>query len=228
MSAPTRDTWRELIRPALQVVDSLKHNGYGDLDFRLGGGTVLMLRFDHRISKDIDIFTHDAQALGFLSPRLNDVAERLATSYEEQSNAVKLVLQAGDVDFIVAGSVIPDAPTEPMDVEGTVIMLEATCEILAKKLLFRADSFKPRDVFDMAAALALDPAAAQLALRATKATRAALLARLAEMARAPQSDLVGRILMTQNGQRYAVGMVDRLLDAISDLDAADSAKTRSP
>ena len=71
---PDRDTWRKLIGPALRIVDSLRHNGYGELDFRLGGGTVLMFRFDHRISGDIDLFTNDAQALGYISPRLNDVA----------------------------------------------------------------------------------------------------------------------------------------------------------
>ena len=38
---------------------------------------MLMLRFDHRLSKDIDIFTHDAQALSFITPRLNAVSERL-------------------------------------------------------------------------------------------------------------------------------------------------------
>jgi hypothetical protein len=100
-----KDTWRTLIGPALRVVDSLRHNGYGELDFRLGGGTVLMIRFDHRISKDIDIFTYDAQALSFISPRVNEVAAREAVDYEEQANAVKLVLRDGDVDFIVAGPV---------------------------------------------------------------------------------------------------------------------------
>ena len=72
---PDADTWRRLIGPALRVVDSLRDSGYGELDFRLGGGTVLMFRFGHRISKDIDIFTYDAQALGLLSPRLNEIAE---------------------------------------------------------------------------------------------------------------------------------------------------------
>lgn len=52
-----KTTWQKLIMPALAVIDSLKVNGYGKLVFRLGGGTVLMFRFDHRISKDIDIFT---------------------------------------------------------------------------------------------------------------------------------------------------------------------------
>ena len=103
--APNETTWRKLIGPALAVIDSLHAQGYGRLDFRLGGGTVLMFRFGHRISKDIDVFFYDAQfydaqfydaqfydaqALSFIMPRLNDVSERLSIVCEEQSNAVKL------------------------------------------------------------------------------------------------------------------------------------------
>lgn len=106
-----QNTWRLLMAPALRVVDSLRHNGYGEFDFRLGG-TVLMFRFDHRISKDIGIFTYDAQALSFISPRLNEVAAQELLSYDEQANAVKLVLPDGDVDFIVAAPVIPGAVCE--------------------------------------------------------------------------------------------------------------------
>lgn len=66
-----KHTWKVLFKSALRIIDSLEGNGYGKLDFRLGGGTVLMFRFDHRVSKDIDIFTHDAQALSYLSPIWN-------------------------------------------------------------------------------------------------------------------------------------------------------------
>ena len=68
-AAPTRDTWRGLLLQALRIIDSLQGNGYRTLDFRLGGGTVLMFRFGHRVSKDIDVFIDDAQALAYLSPR---------------------------------------------------------------------------------------------------------------------------------------------------------------
>ena len=77
---PTRDTWRGLLLRALRIIDSLQGNGYGTLDFRLGGGTVLMFRFDHRVSKDIGVFIDDAQALAYLSPRLNDAAGQASWS----------------------------------------------------------------------------------------------------------------------------------------------------
>ena len=45
----------------------------------IGGGTVLMFRFEHRLSKDIDFFTHDAQWLSLLTPRLNDTTAAMTT-----------------------------------------------------------------------------------------------------------------------------------------------------
>ena len=102
-----QDTWRLIMASAPRVVDSLRHNGYGKLEFRLGGGTVLMFRFDHRVSKHIDIFTYDAQALSFSSPRLNKVAARGSLTYEDQANTLKLELPDGDVNFIVAAPAIP-------------------------------------------------------------------------------------------------------------------------
>ena len=213
------NTWRKLIGPALRVVDSLEEAGYGKLDFRLGGGTVLMFRFDHRISKDIDIFTHDAQALAYLSPRLNGIAERESPlGYEEQANAVKLLLPDGDVDFIFAAPVIPDAPYATMTIDGRDVVLDATSEILAKKLLYWADGFKARDAFDMSVALALDAPSAVAALAATTRTRPALLRRLADMAKVPEADLLRDVVMTKAGQPHAVGMVAKLLDAVANVD----------
>ena len=42
-----------------------------------------MLRYQHRMSKDIDIFVPDPQYLGFVSPRLSDVAEAVSDKYME-------------------------------------------------------------------------------------------------------------------------------------------------
>lgn len=220
---PDRDTWRKLIGPALRIVDSLRHNGYGELDFRLGGGTVLMFRFDHRVSKGIDLFTNDAQALGYISPRLNDVAAYGILDYQEQANALKLLLPDGDIDIIVAGSVTQAPPSETINVDGRLVALEATAEILAKKLLYRADTFKARDVFDMSAALTLDRQAALHALRATERTRPALLKRLAALAKAPQAALTKDIILTEAGEPYAENMVAKLLQAMSRLDEAAGA-----
>ena len=92
---PDPDTWRSLLPVALRLVESLQDNGYGPLDFRMGGGTVLMFRWGHRVSKDIDLFIHDAQALAYMCPRLNDAAGQGIRGYQEQANAIKFLLPSG-------------------------------------------------------------------------------------------------------------------------------------
>jgi len=77
-------------------------------DWTFGGGTALMLLYEHRRSKDIDIFLRDPQYLTALSPRLNDHTEALTGRYVEQSNFLKLIFDGGEVDFIVAPSLTTD------------------------------------------------------------------------------------------------------------------------
>lgn len=207
---PDRNTWKQLIGPALRIIDSLEDAGYGKLDFRLGGGTVLMFRFDHRISKDIDIFTHDAQALSWLTPRLNHIAEAVTPNYQEQANALKLTLPFGDIDFIVAAPIILDAPCEIVTIAGRTIKLDATSEILAKKLAYRADTFTARDALDMSVALQLDRPSAVLALKATQHRRAALMERLRLMQEIPAADLASSLRLTSVGEPHARDLALRL------------------
>lgn len=49
-----------------------------------------MLRYNYRISKDIDIFVPDPQALASVTPRLGSHAESLTTDYTEAANFAKL------------------------------------------------------------------------------------------------------------------------------------------
>jgi len=140
------DSWKPLLAAALGVLDDLREHGVGTSDIVLGGGTVLMLRLRHRLSKDIDLFLHDAQWLALLTPRLNDRVAALAANYSEQANSLKLVLPGGDIDFVVAGSVTGIAPSERLEFAGWSLLLESTEEILAKKLYFRAGLLKPRNL----------------------------------------------------------------------------------
>lgn len=61
-----------------------------------------MLRYDHRISKNIDIFIQNVQYLTYLSPRPNDAVAAVCDGYDEQSSFLKLRLPDGEIDFIVA------------------------------------------------------------------------------------------------------------------------------
>ena len=68
--------WKGLLGHALTLIDEIAEHGRADAFWTFGGGTVLMLRYGHRLSKDIDIFVPDPQYLGFVNPRISDVASR--------------------------------------------------------------------------------------------------------------------------------------------------------
>ncbi len=88
----TRDSWKQILASAVTIFADLEDKGFGSPDVVMGGGTVLMFRFEHRLSKDIDFFMHDVQWLSVLTPRLNDTTAAMTTNYLEQGSGLKLVL----------------------------------------------------------------------------------------------------------------------------------------
>jgi predicted nucleotidyltransferase component of viral defense system len=148
----TRDSWKQILASAVAIFADLEKKGFGSPDVVIGGGTVLMFRFEHRLSKDIDFFLHDVQWLSLLTPRLNDTTAAMVTHYVEQASGIKLALPHGDIDFVVAHPVTEAKAVATLEFMGRTFLLESTEEILAKKLFYRAARFQPRDVFDLVAA----------------------------------------------------------------------------
>ena len=108
-----------------------------------------MHKFNHRFSKDIDIFFSDRQLLGYISPRINDALEDRAIKYIEQDNFTKIYLKEGEIDFILSPRISNCKPVQAI-IEGEKIFLDHPVEIIAKKIEHRASEFKARDVFDLA------------------------------------------------------------------------------
>jgi Nucleotidyl transferase AbiEii toxin, Type IV TA system len=212
------EIWKGLLRTALAILDDLEAQGVGAPEVAMGGGTVLMMRMRHRLSRDIDLFMHDAQWLARLTPRLNDRVASMVRDYSEQANSVKLVLRQGDIDFIVAGHVTDAAPRETLDFDGHTIMLEATEEILAKKLFYRAALLKPRDVFDLVAASIVFPAAAETAVEASGPRRQTQLKRINALAASPPDQLLRDIAPIGEFAKMAPGMIDAALAWIEGVD----------
>lgn len=143
--------WEKLFPRALTLLDEIsRYGGVADPFWTLGGGTVLMLRYRHRLSKDIDIFIPDPQYLGFVTPRLSDTAADLTQDYVEQPGAfVKLQFEEGEIDFVVAPNLLADA-WEVWDIGGRHVKTETAAEIIAKKMYHRGDRATARDLFDFA------------------------------------------------------------------------------
>lgn len=122
-------------------------------DWSLGGGTALMLRLNHRESRDIDIFLSDAQHLSFLDPAKRDFRFEIPPNGQHGDGARFLkpaFANLGEIDFIVAAT-LTRSPATNEPVEGELLSLETVPEVIAKKIYHRGSALKPRDVFDIAA-----------------------------------------------------------------------------
>ena len=156
--------WRALLPRALTLIDEIRvHGGIADPFWTLGGGTVLMFRHRHRLSKDIDIFVSDPQYLGFVTPRLNNVAADMTADYTEQPSAwVKLQFEEGEVDFVASPNLLGDA-WETWEIDGHAIRVETAAEIIAKKMFHRGDRVTARDLFYLALVVEREPAQLKVA-----------------------------------------------------------------
>ncbi|QNG78020.1 hypothetical protein GPNADHDJ_02233 [Stenotrophomonas maltophilia] len=132
--------WQALLPRALVLIEEIRrHGGVIDPFWTLGGGTVLMFRHRHRLSKDIDIFVPNPQYLGFVTPRLSDVAASLTGDYsEDPSSWVKLQFEEGEVDFVAAPNLLDDA-WEERTIDDQRVRVETSAEIIAKKMFHRGN-----------------------------------------------------------------------------------------
>jgi hypothetical protein len=137
-------SWKKLEEVALDLVRSAESRANSAMNPILGGGTRIMLAYEHRISHDIDLFIRDPQWISFLTPRLNDDFGQFPV-YDEASNFLKIKLKEGEIDFIVSMSLL-NLPPQVSD--DSAFALEPVAEVLAKKLFYRGASLTARDIFD--------------------------------------------------------------------------------
>jgi hypothetical protein len=153
LHADTPGDWQSLFGDAMRLIDDVKKRT-GQSDFwTLGGGTVLMLRHRHRLSKDIDIFVPDPQYLGYFNPEKGGLAEELAGEHLDGGFYIKLYLSkgnvpTGEIDFVVSQS-LTNAPYIVEPLMGRDVKVESDAEIVAKKMWHRGNEAKARDLFDL-------------------------------------------------------------------------------
>lgn len=185
------NAWETLLRRALEILDC----GIGPAaSWSLGGGTVLMLRHRHRLSRDIDIFVPDPQLLGYLSPRLNAAAEALTASYVEQANFLKLYFAEGEIDFVVS-RYLTAQPVARESVLGREMLVETSAEIIAKKVWHRAAEFTARDLLDLAMIAEREPQALLSVKDVLASRRSVLLKRLRSREAALREDFAALHLL---------------------------------
>jgi len=150
------EAWEALFPHAFTLMDEVRTHGGVEPFWTFGGGTVLMLRYQHRLSYDIDLFVRDPQYLGYVNPRPSAIAESISDDYIEQANYIRLRLPEGEID-IVAATNLTENPYEIWEIMGREVRVETAAEIVAKKLFHRGYSGTARDLFDLAVVIEADP-----------------------------------------------------------------------
>jgi hypothetical protein len=150
--------WEVLFERALRLLDDIqRHGGLADPFWTFGGGTVLMFRYGHSLSNDIDIFVPDPQYLGYVTPRLSDTAASLTEEYTEMPGSfVKLQFEEGEIDFVAAPN-LTDVAWERWEIQGRQVRVETVAEVVAKKMYHRGDRATARDLFDLAMVVEREP-----------------------------------------------------------------------
>lgn len=179
--------WEMLFQRALSLIDSVAESGTVFESWSFGGGTVLMRKYRHRFSQDIDIFVPDPQYLGYVSPRLNDAAEAMTGDYVEENSSLKLIFPEGEIDFI-ASAPLTSNPTVSEQLFGREVRVETSTEIIAKKLWHRGKQFKARDMFDLALVAEKEPGALKEIRPVLRDRRDVVLARMADSDKQLRSD----------------------------------------
>jgi hypothetical protein len=155
VSAPqNRSDWARLFRVACDLIRQVNSEALVIDRWTFGGGTALMLQIGHRESHDVDFFLQDPQMLAFLDPQKNDFTFEITPGgYDgDGSRFLKLAFEGiGEIDFIVCQPATAH-PAIQREIEGESILLETAPEIIAKKIVYRGSSIRPRDIFDIAAA----------------------------------------------------------------------------
>ena len=154
LSAPFYRSVKLIRDPLVQGADNLV----------LGGGTVLAMRWGHRISTDLDYFLN-TDNFPQAKAQINDIANHLKGA--DKSALYDLDISTYHLKFMIDGTAISvfTSPSytdhKPVQYERkSELPLESTVEILAKKLHGRILSngeFTQRDFYDLCVACHTDP-----------------------------------------------------------------------
>jgi|GEM_PF-1218874 len=154
---PHNDEWKSLLRLGFAVVDEVIREHGVPFPIQIGGGSMLLRRYGHRKSKDLDLFVTEARLVKWCSPRFNDTAADLFPDYGEDAVTTKLIIGMREIDIIAANPIVEKDATDDVILEGRQVLVERPREILAKKVVYRSRRFQPRDVFDLACVAQAEP-----------------------------------------------------------------------
>lgn len=119
--------------------------------FLTGGAALVGFHLGHRTTKDLDLFTHDAEAFERGIPTLRDVARALGLTVEIRQDAPgfkRVVLTSAD-DALVVDLVLDETRPARDRVHRDAVTLDSMAEILANKLTTLVSRSEERDLVDV-------------------------------------------------------------------------------
>jgi hypothetical protein len=177
-----------------------------------------MVHYDHRYSYDIDAFVGSGDVIRALSPNRNPATKALlkGRKYEYPGNYLKLVLDSGEIDFIVGGA-RTDRAVETWSFEGRAVPIDMPWETAVKKMFYRPSTFKVRDVFDLAAVVERHPDELRACMTEIDDRLQRLLDRIDALRPVYATLAVDDINPTESGQKYMTSdAVEKVFDFLRD------------
>jgi len=126
--------------------------------YAFGGGTALSLcYFQHRFSFDIDIFVYDAQLMNYINLQIffEDIEDEV-DDYMCMSHQINMITKSGIYVNILSVKNLNPNKKDVLELNNNSILVETPEEIIAKKIIFRKNENKVRDLFDIAFAIHYD------------------------------------------------------------------------
>lgn len=140
------------------VRETIAHHLGGEDQMLLGGGTALAMRWAHRHSTDVDLFT-SRKAFGRLFANRESFEAAIhrrtdqAVNIHVQDDFARILLgDDGEISLFTTRPLTPDPRSDDL-VDGTGVSLETNAEIIAKKVRYRMlrnATLVPRDLYDIA------------------------------------------------------------------------------
>ena len=145
----------------------------GGEGWKLGGGTVLAARWQHRESFDLDIQIHPETERAHLERKANPELWRKmyaagATRIDLEATPTIVFGERGRIEFVEARPIPREGHRLERLPSGSAVLL-ASSQILAGKLVHRGTDAPVRDLYDLAVARTADPEAMAIAVNALTA-----------------------------------------------------------
>ena len=152
----------------------------GGEGWKLGGGTVLAARWQHRDSFDLDIQIHPETDRAHLERKANPELWRKmhaagATHIDMEATPTIVFGERGRIEFVEARPIPREGHRLERLPSGNAVLL-ASSQVLTGKLVHRGTNAPVRDLYDLAVARSADPNATAIAVNALTAYEARMAA----------------------------------------------------